>query len=183
MVTDADAQHPTGADLDALIERKVSEVQRAERERLANAQIKAPEPPADSYNGRALARQRRNRQARMQVFEAWNTECEAQLAHNQPEIDRLDLKRSELGERREEIVRRHAAELAKLDNELRRASDSITDLMAPPPGPFYPPDEPDPDPPFANMETEVVITHGRRMVVPKVRRGGLISRKPRITRL
>lgn len=100
--------------------------------------------PQHGFAAEQLARQEKARQERARVHAEWSAAYEKQMERARPKIERLEAELAQVGERRRELERRHAAALAKLDVESQKIAREIGELSKPPamPGPPEDPDAP-----------------------------------------
>jgi DNA repair exonuclease SbcCD ATPase subunit len=121
--------------------QNVSEVEAAALERALHTPPKHPGGAA-GLNQRLQYRQDRALFERRRLHEEWQAKYHEQLETVAPKVEQLEAKLSELAIRRQEIERRYAAELAKVQAEGDRVRGEIGKLSTPPP---LPPDPPNPD--------------------------------------
>ena len=96
---------------------------------------------------------------RRRRHEEWQHAYDEQLARVAPKVEQLEAKLSDLDTRRQEIERRYAAELAKVQAEGDRVRREIGKLSAPPPMPA----DPSPD----AVDVVAVYDMGHLQLIPK----------------
>ena len=122
-------------------------------------------PPKHPGGGAGVLEEARHREEtaryeRRRRHELWGQAYEAQMRRAKPKTDQLEAKLTELAAKRQEIERRYAAELAKVQAEADRVRREIGKLSTPPPMPA--------DPPSPGAEEVVAIYDmGHVQIVPK----------------
>jgi hypothetical protein len=91
------------------------------------------------FNQEARYREEKALHERRRLREEWEREYDEQLARVAPKVEQLDAKRRGLEAKRDDLQRRHAVELAKVQADIDGAHREIGRLTNPPPMPADPP--------------------------------------------
>jgi hypothetical protein len=94
---------------------------------------------AAGFNQRLQYRQDAQLHERRRLHEEWQRKYDEQLARVAPKVEQLEAKRRGLEVKRDELQRRHAVELAKVQADIDGARGEIGKLSTPPPMPADPP--------------------------------------------
>jgi hypothetical protein len=131
----------------------------------AAVQLHLHTPPRHPGGGAGFNKEAQYRQdaaihVRRRLREEWAQAYEEQLARAKPKTDQLEAKRRGLEAKRDELQRRHAVELAKVQADIDSAHREIDRLTNPPP---IPADPPSPD----AVEVVAVYDSGHLQLIPR----------------